>query len=121
MSGWPVSTRSKRGAAARVAEPLDRRLAGTVDVGPMVDPQDVDPMRSFIELVDDPVGSPAGRPEPMQLTVKRVSDSFRLVDERTQQEFHDSGGSFLGQSNQRSIGRRSHQELPSTAAHVPRR
>ena len=49
-----------------------------------------------VDLVHDPVGTTTRRPETNELSLKRMSDAARGLNESTEHELHDRGCDSLG-------------------------
>jgi hypothetical protein len=68
-----------------------------VDIGPMVDPEDDDPRRFVVYLIDHPVRPAPGGPEPRQFAARWLTYTARRGQQVAGQKFSDRGGDPLWQ------------------------
>jgi hypothetical protein len=72
-------------------------ISRAVDIGPMVDPEDDDPGRFVVYLIDHPVRPAPGGPEPRQLAAPWLTYTARRGQQVAGQKFSDRGGDPLWQ------------------------
>src|ERR1022692_1164361 len=81
--------------------PVRRRLPSVISravyISPMVDPEDDDPGRFIIYLIDHPVRPAPGGPEPRQFAALWLTCSARRGQQVAGQKFSDRGGDPLWQ------------------------
>jgi hypothetical protein len=79
-------------------------LARPIDVHSVVDPQNQNLAFHFIDLVDDPVRTPAGSPKTLKLSMKHVTDLLRIFQERSEEKLDHRVSGFVGESCEDPLG-----------------
>ena len=69
----------------------------------MIDPQDHHRTLTFVDVVDDPVGTSPSRVQARQLTLQPTSYSMGVVDQGRKHELHDRGCRTLWQPLQLAL------------------
>lgn len=68
-----------------------------IDVGAVVDVEDLHTASVLVDAVDDAVGAPTSTVAAGQRAGQRLSDSLRVGGERSIAELHNGGGDGFGQ------------------------
>jgi hypothetical protein len=108
--GVDVRAAGAAGAARRPAADVPRS-AGSIDVGAVIDAMDHDEPVGIEDLVDDPVGTAAGRMEAGQLALEAPTDLVWVLHEGTEHELDDGRRGALWQPCELAFGRSSDLEV----------
>ena len=87
-------------------------LARAIDVGSMIDSHDLDDAFQLVWHVHNSIRAPSRDPQSGQLALQGMADSEGLRAQWAEHEFNDCYRYFVGQSRERTLGRRRNVELP---------
>ena len=69
----------------------------------MLDSKDGDGGRFVVDLVDDAICAASRRPQSCKFALQPVTDSTRVLTERSDHELHDRSGDTLGKASKLSL------------------
>jgi hypothetical protein len=87
----------------------------------MIDAQNEDTPRPFVDLVDDAVRPPTSCMETCQLPPERMADPVRIIEQRAEHELDHRGRGLRGEARQRPVHGGGHDQLPRARTHRPPR
>jgi hypothetical protein len=86
----------------------------------VVDAKDGDSSSVVVDLVDDAIGAASRRPQSRQFALPRMTDSARVLGQRSDHELDDRGRHALREASELSLGGGRDLEYPDRAGHFLR-